>query len=273
MQKYTVTQGFHLGEIRQDIIKNTEISFDESTGKLYLGSAEFAVRTSPILGAIKKGWLRLIGEAEKSDLESMRFEGVEESRPISPETATKPKEKKKIEQIAYEEDIQTLDGKAPKESTKPEATKIGFESREDEKSSISFDNLKSLKNLKDEDIIKTWDLTKHWATRKKEMLTISNINTLMKIAAIDKILKKHIEVRIKELSPLGQEINEISELEEKPEKKAVKEVKQKKSKKQSEKPKNKKPDKPQLGQDFDEYMGEQIESGKVQIPKSKERGT
>lgn len=272
MQKYTVTQGFHLGEICQDIIKGTEISFDESAGKLYLGSAEFSVRVSPIVGAIKKGWLRATDTEGLIQPEVVRFDGVEESMPISSDKAPQVKEKKKIEQIVYEEDIQALDGSEPQKSEKSEGVKIGFENREDDKSSISFDNLKSLKNLKDSHIIDTWDLSKHWATRKKEMLQINNINTLMKIAAIDKTLKSHIEARIKEISPLGKEITDVSEITEGDlEKKPVKSKTQKPEKQTKKSKKAEKPNMPPMGKDFDEYMGEQVASGKVQIPKSKQR--
>lgn len=275
MKKYTVTQGFHLGEICQDITKGTEISFDAAKGKLKMGGAEFDIRSSPIVGAIKAGWLT--EKPVKSVFEHpTKYGGVEESRPISPGKEVEPKKKKELERIQYEEDVQPIAGVEKKEVTKKAAPKIGFEDREDEQSSVSFERLKTLTGEQEQDLAKNWDLKKHWATRKKEMLKIDNINALMRIAALDKTLKPHIESRIKELSPLGQEVDanlkpieEKKSAKKKAEKKTTKKKEEKKPKKATKK-KSKKAEKPApqiLGKDFDQDIHEKIQSGEIEVQK------
>jgi len=249
MAWYVVNQGFHLGEIHKDIPKGIELEFDEILGHLSFGEFKSTVRISPIVGAIKKGWMRLKEEPILTEEAPVKFEGVEESRPIVPEKL--PNEKKEIGRIEYEESSKPLKESPHQEEEKPKI-KIGQEDREDEKVAISLDSLKNLSNSKDADsIVKNWDLHKHWATRKKEMFQINNINILMKIASIDPTLKKYIDEHIKELSPLGHEVNQSLEV-------VV-----------SEEPKEKpqKGDLAPLGKDFDVYMKEKFQDGEIQVQK------
>lgn len=259
MVKYIVCQGFHLGEIGMDIAKGVELEFDEALGHLRFGESKHNVRSSPIIGAIKKGWLRLKDEVPVSEESPVKFEGVEEFHNIFPEKSEKDEipSKKEIGRMEYEEDVRNIKDVSSKVEKKI-PIKIGFENREDEKVSISLDNLKNLTNVNDEQIVKNWDLTKHWATRKKEMMQINNINTLMKIASIDPTLKKYIDVQIKGLSPLGHEVD-----------KNLESVKTELPKSELPKEESKNSKLASLGQDFDTYVKEELQKEVIQTPKPK----
>ena len=276
MQKYTVTQGFHLGEITKDIIKGTVIAFDGDRGKLKIGGTEFDIRPSPIIGAIKKGWLSAQVTEEIFE-QPTKFDGVEESRPVTSGKKTKLEKKKEHKFVQYAEDAKPVEGVEKKVSDKKGPTKIGFENREDEESSVSFERLRTLTKDQEKSLVESWDLTKHWATRKKEMLNIENINVLMRIASLDKTLKSHIEARIQELSPLGQEVDanlkpigKKKPEKKKVEKKKVAKKKEEKKPKKAAKKKSKKAEKPTpqlLGKDFDQDMHEKIQSGQIEVQK------
>jgi len=284
MKKYVVAQSFHFGEVCQDIYVGAEIFFDEATGRIKLGDFEHDVRVAPILGAIKKGWLRLAEDARAEKETEQKFEGVQEARPVPGKAAAKEKKEEKFAQIEYEDEAALpVDPKKEVEEKKKEKIKIGREDRE-ETDAIEFTDLKNLKEEDDSEIIKAWDLSEHWQKRKKKIKAIKNINTLMRLASLDGKMKSHIEKHIKELSNLGEEVDhKVSSLNALEEKKADKEKKAAGKKKAGGKKKasgkkkvggkkkagkkkatGKKPKKAPLGQDFDEYLNDQVQSGEIQ---------
>ena len=277
MKKYVVAQSFHFGEVCQDIYVGAEIFFDEATGRIKLGDFEHDVRVTPILGANKKGWLRLAEDVAAEKESDQKFEGVQEARPVSGkvEEAKKGKEEK-FAQIEYEDEATLpVDPEKVTEEKKKEKIEIGREDRE-ETDAIEFSDLKNLKEEDDSKIIKAWDLSEHWQKRKKKIKAIKNINTLMRLASLDEKMKSHIEKHIKELSNLGEEVDhKVSSLNALEEKKATKEKKKagkkKAAKKEAGKKKaakkkahNKKPKKAPLGRDFEEYLNDQVQSGEIQ---------
>jgi len=240
MKQYIVKQSFHFGELSCDLVKDSILFFDKDAGKVKFGNVEQNVRPSPLVGAIKRGWLVAMEDLSESADSRIDYEGVEESRPIEGVKKSEAKTKKKeFEQIVYEEDSKAVDESKQKKTKDSKKPKIGFEDREDEDHSIQFEQLKNMSNVDDADLIKSWDLNQHWATRKKEMLKIKNVNTLMRLAVIDKTLKKHIDKHISSLSP--KEKNPSAKKETKPE--------------------------DILGQDFDTYVDKNLKEGKVEVSK------
>lgn len=271
MKRYLVTKGFHIGEICKDLTKDSIIFFNPDNGDLKIGLENYSVRTGPLVGAAKRGWLQEDLEVDSTQVveEKVKFTGVEEAQPIPGKVKEKSKKKVSLEHIVYEEDSKRLDGQ--KESKKKQkAKKIPFENREDERAMIEFAKLKNLANVKDsEDILKKWDSSEHWAKKKKKMQTITNVNTLMRLASIDPKMQKYIDEHLKKISPLGQEVDQNLNSLEVSDKKSVAGFSEESSLKETKNSKKAtKPNIAPLGEDFDEYMQKELKKGSVEIQRS-----